>query len=657
MQHSHMRKVWSTLLIGVLALAGLLGVQSVATAATIAPVAAVVGTPSAVSGNNLTVWYKWTYSAGDNYFTVKTCDGSKLGGNNQTLSIYKSTNASLTDDSTLTAVSTGITTSACGKGLQVTIDLTTAGITTGDTAYFKLVTAGATDFLTKFSRATSGPAAPASYVELDRVTICHRTHATTNPYRIITVSASSIVGSYADGSPIRGHAKHAPDARRYVEDTDPTKYGPYDSSRSYKPSEKYWEDIIPPFKDASTGGEFPGLNWTWGAISTTDTILDKTEFGSATASGSSSAVNQSAVDLCKGTSGDLTSSQYFDIERKNGGQKRQDILDELTDTDQYEPDVYKDRKDVDSKIPAKEGPKSTPVNNISQSLDGVVWLDINRNGFQESNEPYMSNIKITVSKGNSPALALGGRFTGFGTGAKVISDTFGASKIASFIDSQVNRFGSLVNSVRALFGMATTFTVYTDANGYFLFKSLDAGDWYVVGVVPAGLDVTYDSAGIADATVDTTVPAGGHASTWIGLMGDGTTGINSKVYNPDGTPATKDVVITASGIDGIFCNADDVSFIITPVNGVIELSGLPNSSFYVRQIGTTSTIADFDITTGQIYTKDIRTVKGLRCALLGKNLAATGANVTNKTAGAIALVAIGSLLSVIGFRRRKASAV
>ncbi len=45
-----------------------------------------------------------------------------------------------------------------------------------------------------------------SYVELDRVTICHRTHATTNPYRIITVSTSSIV----DGSGnLRGHGKHA----------------------------------------------------------------------------------------------------------------------------------------------------------------------------------------------------------------------------------------------------------------------------------------------------------------------------------------------------------------------------------------------------------------------------------------------------------------
>jgi hypothetical protein len=84
------------------------------------------------------------------------------------------------------------------------------------------------------------------------------------------------------------------------------------------------------------------------------------------------------------------------------------------------------------------------------------------------------------------------------------------------------------------------------------------------------------------------VPAGGIAFTWIGLMGDSSTGINALVFNPDGTLANKDVVITSSGTDGIFCNEDDVNFILTPVNGRISLSGISSSSYYVAQIGSTA---------------------------------------------------------------------
>lgn len=605
-----------------------------------------------------TFWYQWKnvdvadgadadalpdYTAATGYLTVDTCTGSNLGSDVLQVTIYESG----TDLSSSSAPTTGMTqtTNTCGssgKGKQIIADISAAKY-----YYIKIVVPknGTYDFNAKFTESGTAPnAATSTYVELDRVTICHRTHATTNPYRMITVSASSIVGSAAAGSPVRGHGKHATDAKRY----NPDLYGTFDSTKTYAPNAKLWGDIIPPFKDKSTGGIFPGLNWTWSdpADADTNAILDKTEFGNAAVTAnSSSTVGQAAVDLCKGASGTLTSKQLFDLERKNG-QKRSDILDELADTDQYEPDVYKEKGNLDKELPAKEGPKDVPTTGIDQSLAGKVWLDINRNGFQEDNEPYMANIQVTVAQGNSPNAM--GRFTGFGTGAKFFENEFGANFATQFLDNAFNKLSPVINSVRSLFGMAITYTVYTDKNGSYLFVSLPAGEWNVTGVVPAGLEVTYDSFAGSDANVDATVPAGGFAFTWVGLVGPAGTGINAPILNPDGTPVTGEFVLTSSGNDAIFCNADDVNYLLTATDGKLVLSGIPNGSYYIRQIGNTSTIADFNVVLGETYSGTIKTVKGVRCSLLtGQQLAATG-NGLGSLPGITLLLLVSGALAVFG---------
>jgi hypothetical protein len=62
--------------------------------------------------------------------------------------------------------------------------------------------------------------------------------------------------------------------------------------------------------------------------------------------------------------------------------------------------------------------------------------------------------------------------------------------------------------------------VKTDANGFYLFPSLGAGDWQVVTTVPDALEVTYDSHATSDGEIITTVPVASHAFTWVGLVGD-----------------------------------------------------------------------------------------------------------------------------------------
>jgi hypothetical protein len=62
-------------------------------------------------------------------------------------------------------------------------------------------------------------------------------------------------------------------------------------------------------------------------------------------------------------------------------------------------------------------------------------------------------------------------------------------------------------------------TIVTDANGYYSVPSLTAGDWSVTTTIPSDLSVTYDSYGYGEGQVETTVPAGSHAYTWVGLVG------------------------------------------------------------------------------------------------------------------------------------------
>jgi hypothetical protein len=76
---------------------------------------------------------------------------------------------------------------------------------------------------------------PDPNVIVDKVTICHRTNANTNPYVINQPDANGDVS---------GHAGH----------TGPV-WNPTLKAQHIK-----WGDIIPPF--TFNGGSFPGLNWT-----------------------------------------------------------------------------------------------------------------------------------------------------------------------------------------------------------------------------------------------------------------------------------------------------------------------------------------------------------------------------------------------------------
>jgi hypothetical protein len=82
-----------------------------------------------------------------------------------------------------------------------------------------------------------------------KVTICHATASTTNPYVVKTVDMSSV--DEERNKYLNGHGNHV---------------GPVFDPNGGK-SQPAWGDIIPPFTNTAVpnGSVFPGLNWPAGA--------------------------------------------------------------------------------------------------------------------------------------------------------------------------------------------------------------------------------------------------------------------------------------------------------------------------------------------------------------------------------------------------------
>lgn len=102
-----------------------------------------------------------------------------------------------------------------------------------------------------------------------KTTICHRTHATTNPYRKITVSDSAVYGS-------SGHSNPNHD-RDYT--VNGVTYHVYTPTVSYPSNQKFWGDIIPPQNASRRSGnpstvETSGMNWITEGIALYDGDVD-----------------------------------------------------------------------------------------------------------------------------------------------------------------------------------------------------------------------------------------------------------------------------------------------------------------------------------------------------------------------------------------------
>jgi hypothetical protein len=83
-----------------------------------------------------------------------------------------------------------------------------------------------------------------------KITICHRTHSTTNPYRRITVSQNAVQNARHGGHTIPNGSSNP---------------AVYDSTFTYVPNNKFWGDVIPGATNGGSnynGSAQVALNWT-----------------------------------------------------------------------------------------------------------------------------------------------------------------------------------------------------------------------------------------------------------------------------------------------------------------------------------------------------------------------------------------------------------
>ena len=291
--------------------------------------------------------------------------------------------------------------------------------------------------------------------ENDKVTICHRTNSVTNPYRRITVAASSIYKT-------KGHYSHDE-----IYDGEHV----FNSKVTYPNNQKDWGDIIP--EDPSGKNRWKPLNMT---------TLGKQ-------------IYEGTVAGCA----ELTNEEFYNKLREDGLPKKE-VKKDLEE----QGNVDDDPKDVDDSHYTGNDPQvektepKPPVQPedkkpIAQSLSGIVWLDLNRDGLKDPDEPLMPKIVLSV--------------------VQVTSVT------PANVRGSVRAAGLKATAVKP----AAVVTVNTDANGYYEFPSLGAGDWKVVTGIPEDLSVTYDSQSLGDGEIIATVPVGSFAFTWVGLVGDNPT--------------------------------------------------------------------------------------------------------------------------------------
>lgn len=327
----------------------------------------------------------------------------------------------------------------------------------------------------------------------DSIAICHRTNSVTNPYRMITVAKSSLIGPLNPrdpSSPLQTSNDHAgyqhngydnsgldlyPDSAGY-----PNVFTP--GTDYTNPKQKVWEDIIPPFTVAVTSGSlvqgsYAGLNWT--------------DEGQAIYFGAGTVGGQSAFHLCNR----MTAGEFADIEKDSYEQDPNPpanldtepeidaaIIDDLDEQDAIEDDAidFGSITDPDT-LPDEPSPPEGPtppedVLTLTQAIVGKVWFDDNENGLQDAGEADAPNVRVDLY---DPGSDVG-------------------------IQSLVVRSGASIQTT-------------TDSGGSFEFLNVPEGEWQVTVTAPDGYRFTYDSLGTNEGVVPTLVPPGGVGYMWAGI--------------------------------------------------------------------------------------------------------------------------------------------
>ncbi|PTW90893.1 putative repeat protein (TIGR02543 family) [Microbacteriaceae bacterium MWH-Ta3] len=261
------------------------------------------------------------------------------------------------------------------------------------------------------------------------------------------------------------------------------------------------------------------------------------------------------------------------------------------------------------------------------TLDGYVWLDLDGDGLQGADEPYLPGLNIEVDAFTETIPAPRTRST---------RDAASVMSLTPTLDSAVTAMALIL--------------FITDSQGYFQLVAVTPGEWALRAQLPDILSVTDDSDDSTDGTMTTTMAEGESRTTWMGVQGH--SALWAKIFGPDGDPATEEIIVQWEGLDDELLSWDDVQFRTDPVDGSIILDGLPSGNYRLIRVGATeadSQCADIVLTEWTEFTTDIVTQTGADC-LPEPELAATG---VNGWYGTLAILAVVSIAVGIARPRRR----
>ena len=371
-------------------------------------------------------------------------------------------------------------------------------------------------------------AAPSATTQPKKVTICHRTHATTNPYVRITVSESAI----SNAANKHGGNKHD----QYPAGASKPNPNVFDPAKSYAPNQKKWGDIIPTKYTDGTNFTGPGSGTNYSGIGI------QIHAGTGIYAG-----------LCKATS----ARDLYELEKSTGEVTEREIQDDL------------DESGADEFASALA------------ACGGTTFV-----GCAAANLGAATPTTTTVAPAGATTLPAGATTTTLALAGSKPGLTAGKGGLTVLVWIDANRDGKQNADEPVYPGVTCTATgpggatksAVSDAAGSAVFADLDPGAWSVTcDLKDESLEKVYDSDSTVDWKASATVEVGKYAEVKFGAAGTSSIEVSGV--------STESVQIKWAGADGELDTDDDVVFEVKSVGGKVSAAGLPAGKYALSATG------------------------------------------------------------------------
>ncbi|MFM6968503.1 MAG: InlB B-repeat-containing protein [Microbacteriaceae bacterium] len=267
----------------------------------------------------------------------------------------------------------------------------------------------------------------------------------------------------------------------------------------------------------------------------------------------------------------------------------------------------------------------------TQSLGGFVWVDLDGDGIQDSDEPYLPGLDMQLEE-------------------LAPSTITPAQSMASSLSQPAAFVGTVERSIIAML-------IVTGSDGSYFLGVIPVGDWVLRALLPTKLSPTGESDSDPNGDISLTVSPGAALNTWMGVRGH--SGIEAPIFGSDGKPTSDDILLLWDGIDEQLITEDDVTFSTDPTTGIVRISGLPSGSYRLISVGALdadSECVDIVLREFQTFNEDIITQEGYNCHPSTLAETGAGASVISALWWGVGSITIAILLLARTVTRRRLSA-